>query len=40
MILTDVKVPFVDLSWQHKPIQSLIEEAIQQVIERGGLYFR
>ena len=35
MILTDVKVPFVDLSWQHQPIQKLIEEAIQQVIERG-----
>ena len=35
MILTNVKVPFVDLSWQHKPIQGLIEEAIQQVIKRG-----
>ena len=35
MILTAVKVPFVDLSWQHQPIQRLIEEAIQQVIERG-----
>ena len=35
MILTDVKVPFVDLSWQHKPIQGRIEEAIQQVIKRG-----
>ena len=35
MILTNVKVPFVDLSWQHKPIQKPIEEAIQQVIKRG-----
>ena len=35
MILTDVKVPFVDLSWQHKPIQGRIEAAIQQVIKRG-----
>ena len=35
MTLTTVKVPFVDLSWQHKPIQKPIEEAIQQVIERG-----
>ena len=35
MTLTNVKVPFVDLSWQHKPIQKSIEEAIQQVIERG-----
>ena len=35
MTLTNVKVPFVDLSWQHKPIQKPIEEAIQQVIERG-----
>ena len=35
MTLTDVKVPFVDLSWQHKPIEKPIEEAIQRVIERG-----
>ena len=35
MILTAAKVPFVDLSWQHQPIQRLMEEAIQQVIERG-----
>ena len=35
MILTNVKVPFVDLSWQHQPIQKSIAEAIQQVIERG-----
>lgn len=35
MVLTDVQVPFVDLSWQHQPIQKLIDEAIQQVIARG-----
>ena len=35
MILTSVKVPFVDLRCQHQSIQGLMEEAIHQVIERG-----
>lgn len=30
-----VKVPFVDLSVQHKPIQNQIEQAIQAVMQRG-----
>ncbi len=32
---TAVKVPFVDLSWQHEPIKEKIQQAIHQVIERG-----
>ena len=35
MISSSVKVPFVDLSWQHKPIQEEINEAIQGVIKKG-----
>ena len=35
MTPTNIKVPFVDLSWQHQPIHHLIESAIEQVIERG-----
>ncbi|MGK7952739.1 MAG: DegT/DnrJ/EryC1/StrS family aminotransferase [Xenococcaceae cyanobacterium] len=31
----NVRVPFVDLSWQHQPIQKLINEAIERVIARG-----
>ncbi|PSF38628.1 erythromycin biosynthesis sensory transduction protein eryC1 [Aphanothece hegewaldii CCALA 016] len=30
-----VKVPFVDLTWQHQPILTDIEQAIQTVIKRG-----
>jgi dTDP-4-amino-4,6-dideoxygalactose transaminase len=30
-----VKVPFVDLNWQHLPIQIEIERAIHEVIQRG-----
>ncbi|MBD1924421.1 DegT/DnrJ/EryC1/StrS family aminotransferase [Microcoleus sp. FACHB-831] len=30
-----VKVPFVDLSLQHQPIQQSIEQAIQSVVDRG-----
>lgn len=30
-----MKVPFVDLSLQHKPIQAQIEQAIQAVVQRG-----
>lgn len=30
-----VKIPFVDLSFQHQPIQSLLDEAIQKVMQQG-----
>lgn len=30
-----IKVPFVDLTWQHQPIREEIEQAIQTVIKRG-----
>lgn len=30
-----IKVPFVDLNWQHLPIQIEIERAIREVIQRG-----
>ncbi|GFE68242.1 DegT/DnrJ/EryC1/StrS aminotransferase family protein [Chroococcus sp. FPU101] len=30
-----IKVPFVDLTWQHQPILGEIEQAIQTVIKRG-----
>jgi dTDP-4-amino-4,6-dideoxygalactose transaminase len=35
MTPTLVTVPFVDLFWQHQPLQTEIEQAIQSVIERG-----
>lgn len=35
MSATPVIVPFVDLSWQHEPLQTDIEQAIKSVIERG-----
>jgi len=35
MISTAVKVPFVDLSIQHQPIQNQIEQAIQNVLLKG-----
>lgn len=35
MIPTPVKVPFVDLAWQHQPLLTQIEQAITSVIERG-----
>lgn len=35
MISTAVKIPFVDLSIQHQPIQTQIEEAIQTVLRKG-----
>jgi dTDP-4-amino-4,6-dideoxygalactose transaminase len=35
MSATQVTVPFVDLSWQHQPLQTEIEQAIQSVIARG-----
>jgi dTDP-4-amino-4,6-dideoxygalactose transaminase len=33
--MTSTKVPFVDLSRQHQPIQTQIEQAIDEVIRRG-----
>jgi dTDP-4-amino-4,6-dideoxygalactose transaminase len=30
-----VKVPFVDLTLQHQPIQAQLEQAIQAVVQRG-----
>jgi dTDP-4-amino-4,6-dideoxygalactose transaminase len=30
-----VKIPFVDLNFQHQPIQSQIQQAIQNVLDRG-----
>lgn len=35
MSANTVTVPFVDLSWQHQPLQTEIERAIQSVIDRG-----
>lgn len=35
MINTAVKIPFVDLTLQHQPIQSQIEQAIQSVLQKG-----
>lgn len=35
MTSTLLEVPFVDLSWQHQPIEREIERAIQKVIDRG-----
>ena len=35
MTNTAVKVPFVDLTFQHQPIQTLLDEAIQNVVRRG-----
>lgn len=35
MVSSVVKVPFVDLKFQHQPIQDDITQAIQSVIERG-----
>ena len=35
MAETPVKVPFVDLTCQHQPIQAEIERAMAAVIERG-----
>jgi dTDP-4-amino-4,6-dideoxygalactose transaminase len=35
MISSVVEVPFVDLKFQHQPIQSQITKAVQSVIERG-----
>lgn len=34
-MIGNIRVPFVDLSWQHQPIQQLINEAIERVIARG-----
>ncbi len=31
----DVRIPFVDLKWQHQPIQKQIRQAIEDVLERG-----
>lgn len=39
MTPTPVKVPFVDLTWQHQPIQAQLEEAIQAVIQQGDFIF-
>lgn len=36
MTLTSTKIPFVDFSWQHQPIQTEIDRAIQAVIKRGN----
>lgn len=35
MTLTQITVPFVDLSWQHEPLQAQIQQAIHAVIEQG-----
>ena len=35
MINTAVKIPFVDLTLQHQPIQNEIEQAIQSVLQKG-----
>ncbi len=35
MTNTPVKVPFVDLTFQHEPIQPLLDEAIMNVVRRG-----
>ncbi|MFB2837238.1 DegT/DnrJ/EryC1/StrS family aminotransferase [Floridanema evergladense] len=35
MVNTAVKIPFVDLTLQHQPIQSQIEQAIQSVLQKG-----
>lgn len=35
MINTAVNIPFVDLTLQHQPIQSQIEQAIQSVLQKG-----
>ena len=35
MTNTPVKVPFVDLTFQHEPIQTLLDEAIMNVVRRG-----
>ncbi|MCU0534631.1 MAG: DegT/DnrJ/EryC1/StrS family aminotransferase [Hydrococcus sp. Prado102] len=35
MSATSVTVPFVDLSWQHQPLKTEMEQAIQNVIDRG-----
>jgi dTDP-4-amino-4,6-dideoxygalactose transaminase len=36
MTSNSVKIPFVDLSLQHQPIQSQIEQAIHTVLDRGN----
>lgn len=36
MTSTSVKIPFVDLSLQHQPIQSQIEQAIHAILEQGN----
>jgi dTDP-4-amino-4,6-dideoxygalactose transaminase len=35
MINNPVKVPFVDLTFQHQPIQTLLDEAIMNVVRQG-----
>ena len=35
MTSTPIPVPFVDLTWQHRPLQAEIEQAIQGVLQRG-----
>jgi dTDP-4-amino-4,6-dideoxygalactose transaminase len=35
MLSSSVSVPFVDLAWQHQPIQEEIKQAILKVVERG-----
>ncbi len=35
MIVNDLRVPFVDFSFQHQPIQAQLEAAIKAVVERG-----
>jgi dTDP-4-amino-4,6-dideoxygalactose transaminase len=35
MTNNSVKIPFVDLTIQHQPLQSALETAIQQVLQRG-----
>ncbi|MGA9380256.1 MAG: DegT/DnrJ/EryC1/StrS aminotransferase family protein [Phormidium sp.] len=35
MINTAVKIPFVDLTLQHQPIENEIEQAIQSVLQKG-----
>jgi dTDP-4-amino-4,6-dideoxygalactose transaminase len=39
MTTTPVKVPFVDLTLQHQPVQAQIEQAIQMVLQRGDFVF-
>jgi dTDP-4-amino-4,6-dideoxygalactose transaminase len=33
--MTEMTVPFVDLTWQHQPLKTEIQKAIADVIERG-----